>query len=128
MFARIALILAALPLISAAPAPAVTRTLLEQSDIPGTTLEHRLYRISYAPGASAPAHDHPVVGLGYVLIGEFDSQFAGEAVTHVRAGESFIDAANKPHTLFRNPSADTPLVFLVSYAIPKGQAALRTLP
>src|SRR5687768_190282 len=68
---------------AAAPA-AIRRQLLEQRPAEGAPgLETQLWLIDYPPGASAPSHHHPVVGIGYVIEGAFDSVFAGQAPLHV---------------------------------------------
>jgi quercetin dioxygenase-like cupin family protein len=103
----------------------VRRTLLrrhEVKELPGW--ETRLYLIEYPPGASAPPHLHPAAGLGYVIEGAFESTFEGEAPTRTEQGESFVDAADKVHTLFRNASAEKPLRFVVGYTIRIGEPPL----
>ncbi|MFZ5746803.1 MAG: cupin domain-containing protein [Pseudomonadota bacterium] len=110
-------------------APAeVTRLLLERIAVPGTQMEQRLYLITYPPGATAPIHDHPVDGIGYIVSGEAESAFDGEEAHRLRAGEGFLDPGHRVHRLFRNASADQPLVFLVCYVIAPGEAAMRPLP
>jgi quercetin dioxygenase-like cupin family protein len=104
-----------------APAPAIRRQLLDQRPAEGAPgLETQLWLIDYPPGASAPAHHHPVVGIGYVIEGAFDSEFAGQAPLHVSAGQSFVDPARIEHRLFRNASSSQPLRMLVAYTIPSG--------
>ena len=104
------------------------RVLLGSTDVPGTTLETRLYLITYPPGASAPRHTHPVVGVGYVLDGEAESQFEGGSLVRFRAGDRFADLAATPHTLFRNPSTTKPLRFVIAYTIAKGAPTLIAQP
>ncbi len=79
--------------------------------------ETRLYLIEYGPGAVAPLHVHPVVGVGQVLEGSFASAFGDEPMTEVHAGQGFVDPAGVPHRAFRNLSADRPLRFLIAYTI-----------
>jgi quercetin dioxygenase-like cupin family protein len=103
-----------------APA-AIRRQLLDQRPVAGAPgLETQLWLIDYPPGASAPVHRHPVVGIGYVIEGAFDSTFAGQAPVHVSAGQSFVDPARSEHSVFRNSSATQPLKMLVAYTIPSG--------
>jgi quercetin dioxygenase-like cupin family protein len=102
-------------------AAAIRRQLLDQRPAEGAPgLETQLWLIEYPPGASAPAHHHPVVGIGYVIEGAFDSEFAGQAPLHVSAGQSFVDPARIEHRLFRNASSSQPLKMLVAYTIPSG--------
>ena len=103
----------------------VRRTLLSRHDVkemPGW--ETRLYLIEYPPGASAPPHRHPAAGLGYVIEGAFESAFDGEAPTRTGEGESFVDAPDKVHAMFRNVSAEKPLRFVIGYTIRTGEAPL----
>lgn len=100
----------------------IRRTLIGSQ--PATGLpgwETRLYLIEYGPGAVAPLHIHPVVGVGYVLEGSFESEFGVEPRALVQTGERFTDPAGVPHRLFRNANADKPLRFLIAYTIRPGQ-------
>jgi quercetin dioxygenase-like cupin family protein len=106
---------------STQPASGITRKLLEERPVEGVPgMKTQLWRIEYPPGASAPSHQHPVVGIGYVLEGSFDSGFAGAPLTHVSAGQSFVDPARVEHRVFRNASSRQPLKFVVAYTIPDG--------
>ena len=109
---------------TAAPAsPPIRRTLVARQNVEGAAgLETQLWSIEYAPGAAAPTHRHPVVGVGLVLEGEYESAFGDEPVTRGRAGEGFVDRARVEHRIFRNPSRDKPLRFVVTYTIPVGKA------
>jgi quercetin dioxygenase-like cupin family protein len=105
---------------SVAIAPAIQRTLLQQRDVPELPgWETRIYLIQYGPGIEAPLHHHPVEGLGYVVSGRFESAFENEAPALVHEGESFVDRAAAPHTLFRNADATRPLTFLLAYTVLK---------
>lgn len=105
------------------------RTLIEQqpiADLPGW--ETRMYLIEYAPGEVAPVHTHPTVGVGLVLDGRFESAFGDEPVVEVRAGEGFVDQASVLHRVFRNPSADELLRFVVAYTLRAGEPPLQVVP
>jgi quercetin dioxygenase-like cupin family protein len=107
----------------------IRRTLIESrpsTDLPGW--ETRLYLIEYPPGTAAPVHVHPVVGVGLVLGGRFESAFGDEAVVTVPAGQGFVDPAGIPHRVFRNPSPDEELRFVVAYTIRAGQEPLHLVP
>lgn len=108
---------------NAAPkAPEIRRTLLTKQPVDGAPgLETQLWLIEYPPGAAAPAHRHPVVGVGYVIEGEYESVFGEQPMTRVKAGESFVDLAKVEHRMFRNPSKDKLLRFVVAYTIPAGK-------
>jgi quercetin dioxygenase-like cupin family protein len=112
--------------IHAAPSDTqIQREVVQRAPISSSGLELVAYRITVPPGASAPSHCHPAVGSGYVIAGEFESQFLGGPITHRRAGDTFMDEAVTEHVLFRNPSKTVPLVFVIVYALPPGAAALQ---
>ena len=117
------------PAYAAAPAKSgaeIRRQLIEKRDVDGAPgLETQLWLIEYPPGAQAPTHRHPVVGLGYVIEGEFESAFGQEPVVRVTAGQSFVDAARTEHRLFRNPSPNHVLRFVIAYTLPRGQAVVQ---
>jgi quercetin dioxygenase-like cupin family protein/sugar lactone lactonase YvrE len=99
----------------------IRRTLVDSrpaTGLPGW--ETRLYLIEYGPDAVAPLHAHPVVGIGRVLDGAFESAFGDDAPARVEAGQGFVDPAGVPHRLFRN-AGDTPLRFVIAYTIPVDQ-------
>ena len=104
----------------------VRRTLIESrpaTDLPGW--ETRLYLIEYAPGTAAPLHVHSGVGVGLVLSGRFESAFGDEPVVQVRAGEGFIERAAIAHRVFRNPSSDQELRFVVAFTLRSGEEPFR---
>ena len=115
------------PSLAPANGGGVSRTLLEQHDLPEFPgWESRLYLVEYAPGVVAPVHHHPVAGWGYVLSGAFESAFEGERPVVVRAGESFVERAGVPHLLFRNVAPAEPLKFVIAFVTRKGAPVLVT--
>jgi quercetin dioxygenase-like cupin family protein len=103
------------------PSAGISRKLLDKRAVAGAPgLETQLWLIEYAPGASAPVHQHPVAGIGYVVEGAFESAFGDEPSVKVSAGQSFVDPANVEHRVFRNASRERQLKFLVAYTIPSG--------
>jgi len=103
---------------TAATPSSISRTLLLRQDLPNLPgWETRLYLIEYPPGVAAPLHHHPVEGLGYVVSGSFESAFQGEAPVSVHAGQSFVERALVPHTLFRNADATRPLKFVMAFVV-----------
>jgi quercetin dioxygenase-like cupin family protein len=106
----------------------IRRTLIGRQPAHEPGWETRLYLIEYPPGAAAPAHVHPAVGVGWVVDGEFESAFGDEPVVRVRAGHGFVDQADVAHRVFRNPSADSELRFVIAYTIRQGEETLRALP
>jgi quercetin dioxygenase-like cupin family protein len=108
-------------------ASGVRRTLLDRAPAHEPGWETRLYLIEYPPLIAAPLHDHPAIGIGFVIEGEFESAFGDGPTTTVKAGQSFVDQADVPHRLFRNTSADRTLRMLVAYTIRQADEAARSL-
>jgi quercetin dioxygenase-like cupin family protein len=99
----------------------VTRELLQTApvvDLPGW--ETRLFLITYAPGADASNHSHPVVGVGLVVEGTMVSAFDDDSEEIVTAGQSFMDRASV-HRVSRNGSQTEPLKFVIAYTVRKGE-------
>jgi len=109
------------------PDTSIMRKVVERYEIPGTTDELEMILIEYQPGAEAPPHLHPVVGLNYIIEGTAESQYEGESLKTFHAGDTYQDPANKKHLIFRNPSKTEPLRFLVTCKIPKGQSFVKPL-
>jgi quercetin dioxygenase-like cupin family protein len=111
---------------SSAPSPSqkIDRVEIQRSNVPDTDLEMRVILVTYPPGAAAPVHHHPVVGINYILEGAAETAFDNDAPRTYKAGQSFQDLAMHPHTIFRNASQTEPLKFLIFYTIPKGMPAL----
>ena len=106
----------------------IRRTIIGRTPAHEPGWETRLYLIEYPPGAAAPPHVHPVVGVGWVVEGEFESVFGDDGVTRVSAGQSFTDLADVPHRLFRNTSGEHPLRFVIAYTIRNDDESFRPLP
>lgn len=105
----------------------ISRKVIERHDIPGSTEELQMILIEYQPGASAPSHAHPVIGLNYIIEGVAESQYEGEPIKTFKAGDSYQDPANKRHLIFRNASKSKPLKFLVACKILKGEPFSKAL-
>jgi Cupin domain len=87
-----------------------------------------MYLIELSPGVAAPPHVRPAIGIGLVLDGRFESAFGDEPVVEVQAGQAFVDQAATTHRMFRNPSPDRVLRFVVSYTLRAGEPALAPAP
>ena len=106
---------------SAVSSSGIRRTIIGRAPAHEAGWETRLYLIEYPPGAAAPPHVHPVVGVGWIIEGEFESAFGDDGVTSVKAGQSFTDPAGVPHRVFRNTSTEHPLRFVIAYTIRTGE-------
>jgi|SRR5664279_2301877 len=115
--------------LAAAGAPReIRRTLLSQQDVPDLPgWEIRTFLVEYPPGATAPRHVHPALGVAYVLEGRCESAFEGEAPMITEQGGAFVEKEGPVHILFRNPDLEHPLRFLIAYTIRKGDQPVRVL-
>jgi quercetin dioxygenase-like cupin family protein len=106
----------------------ITRKVIEQHTVEGTSKLLELILVRYAPGAQSPVHTHPSVGLNYIVAGQVDSQYEGEPVKHYRAGDTYQDPAGKRHLMFKNTSDAEPLVFLIAVELEPGQSFVQLSP
>ena len=106
-----------------------TRVELMRRAIPGTDQQEAvLYLISLPPGAAAPVHAHPGIGVGYVLEGSYESQYEGEPLQRFTAGDAIYDLARTPHLIARNGSDTLPLRFIMTFVVAKGDTTILPLP
>jgi quercetin dioxygenase-like cupin family protein len=119
---------------NAAPPPAspssdgITRRVVEQHVIEGTSKVLELILVQFPPGAQSPPHTHPAVGLNYIVAGKVDSQYEGELVKHYQTGDTYQDPIGKKHLMFRNTSQTEPLLFLIAVELEPGQSFVQPLP
>ncbi|GBR53159.1 hypothetical protein AA106555_1191 [Neokomagataea thailandica NBRC 106555] len=71
-------------------------------------------KITIAPHAALPWHEHPVPNAGYVLEGTLtiEDKASGKTKTFHK-GEAFAESENDPH---RGVAGDEPTVLLLTYA------------
>jgi quercetin dioxygenase-like cupin family protein len=114
--------------VSPAAGPTASRVELMRTPIPGAgDQEAVLFLITLPPGAAAPVHAHPGIGIGYVLDGLYESQYEGEELRSFQAGDAIYDLAYTPHLIARNGSSTRPLRFLMTFVVPKGSATILPL-
>jgi quercetin dioxygenase-like cupin family protein len=116
---------------SAEPAPqptAISRKVISEHAIDGTSKVLQLILVEVPPGAQSVPHTHPAVGLNYIISGEVDSQYEGEVVKRFKAGDSYQDPAGRKHLLFKNISTTEPLKFIIAVELEKGQVFMQPLP
>lgn len=105
-----------------------SRIELMRREIPGTdALEAVVVLLSLPPGAAAPAHRHPGIGVGYVLEGVYESQYEGEALGRFAAGEAIYDLASTPHRIARNGSSSDPLRLVMTFIVRKAEGTVLSL-
>lgn len=133
MFRLSSLAAAVLGLLLFVPAPHAaeknyvpTRTILQQTDVPGSNYTVILAVTEIAPNMVAARHTHPGVEISYVLEGEGDFVIEGRGTMHVKAGQSFRLESGVKHSV-KNGSA-TPMKILAVYTIPKGAQVATPAP
>ena len=109
---------------TAVSANGITRTTLESYVNGETGEEFRLVLATCPPGVGVPPHRHSAAGHNYVLEGVVESQYAGEDLKVLHAGESFQDHAGIQHTIYRNPDRNSTLRWLTAYTVKKGHPFL----
>ena len=95
-----------------------TRTILQQTDVPGSNYTVILALTDIAPKMTAARHTHPGVEISYVLAGEGDFIIEGKGTMHVKAGQSFRLEAGVKHSVVNGAAGD--MKILAVYTIPKG--------
>ncbi len=81
---------------------------------PAGTPEISIVRITIAPGASLPMHQHPYINAGVLLSGALTVVTELNETKHLKAGDALIEVVNKWH-YGRNEGSE-PAVILVFYA------------
>ena len=125
MLRKSAIAAAGLLFVLAAPTPFAaesngyvpTRTILQQTDVPGTNFTVILAVTDIAPNMLAARHTHPGVEISYVLAGAADFNIDGIGIKHLKAGESFRLESGVKHSVQNGPATTK---ILAVYTIPKG--------
>jgi len=98
-----------------------SRVELMRRAIPGAgDQEAVMFLMTLPPGAAAPVHTHPGIGIGYVLEGIYESQYEGEELARFTAGDAIYDLAHTPHLIARNGSSTLALRFVMTFVVAKG--------
>ncbi len=94
-----------------------TRTIVQQTDVPGSNYTVILAVTEIAPNMVAARHTHPGVEISYVLQGEGDFIIDGKGTMHVKAGQSFRLESGIKHSVKNGAGT---MKILAVYTIPKG--------
>jgi len=94
-----------------------TRTILQQTDVPGSNYTVILAVTEIAPNMVAARHTHPGVEISYVLQGEGEFVIEGKGTMHVKAGQSFRLESGVKHSVKNGAGI---MKILATYTIPKG--------
>ena len=110
--------------IAAAPTEAVyvqggiKRTLLQRVDV-GNGMEVVMGIAEIAPGGATGRHSHFGVETGYALAGTSTLEVDGEPPRTLKAGDSYLIPAGKPHDA--RVVGDAPAKVLAVYIVEKGK-------
>ena len=99
-----------------------TRTILQQTDVPGSNYTVVMAVTDINANMTAARHTHPGPEISYMLAGEAEFTIEGRGIMRVKAGESFRLESGVKHSVKVGPEATK---ILAIYTIPKG-AALST--
>lgn len=115
-----ALVLTGAAVLSAgAQAPAIKRTILQRADLSAPGREAVLSLAELPGGSEIPRHTHPGEEISYVLEGEMILEIEGRPPLTVKAGDSFIIEAGKPHG--GRTVGTSPIRVVGTYVLQKGQ-------
>src|SRR5688572_9842594 len=81
-----------------------TRTILQQTDVPGSNYTVVMAVTDIAANMTAARHTHPGAEVAYVLAGEADFTIEGQGVKRVKAGESFRLDPGVKHSVKNGPA------------------------
>jgi quercetin dioxygenase-like cupin family protein len=115
----------AIPKVSAGRPPAEVRETLTTllPSMVGTHMRATLLEVTYPPGGSSAAHEHPCPVVGYVVLGAVRMKIKGDVLRTYRAGDSFYEPPNTVHEISANASNSEPAKF-VAYFVCDTEAPL----
>ena len=108
------------PAANGGPKDIVRRT-LQRTPTLGNDQELVMLEVVFPPGVAAPVHHHTVPGLNFIVEGVAESAYGNDAPRRYQVGETLVDLADTPHTIFRNPDPQKQLRFLIFYAALPGR-------
>jgi len=100
------------------------RTILQQSDVPGSNYTVVMAVTEIAANMTAARHTHAGSEVAYMLAGEAEFNIEGQ-VKKVKAGESFRLEPGVKHSVKNGPMTTR---ILAIYTIPKGAALATPAP
>jgi len=101
------------------------RTILQQTDVPGSNYTVVMALTEIAANMTAARHTHPGAEVAYLLAGEAEFTIEGQGVKRVKAGESFRLEPGVKHSVKNGPMLTK---ILAIYTIPKGAALATPAP
>jgi quercetin dioxygenase-like cupin family protein len=103
---------------AALPAPAVQRTILGRTDVPGCTQEVVYALVEVPAHAAVPRHTHPGTVFGYLLEGDYTMMIDGQPPRRLQPGESLLVPSGVPHA---ERAGTRPARLLAIFTVEKGK-------
>jgi len=105
---------------------ALTRTMVQKSDVSVPGREAVVARVEIAAGGIAGRHTHPGDEISYVTDGELELLVEGQPPRRVKAGEAFVIPGGVVHDA-RNPTT-APAKLVGVYVVEKGKPLATPAP
>lgn len=120
MFKKIALtVLFAVAAAAVATAqPTIKRSVLQKTDVPGSSYESVLGMAEVPAGVAIGLHTHPGTEQGTLIEGEITLSIEGQPDKTLKVGESWLIPANTPHDAKAGPSGAK---VIAVYTVEKGK-------
>jgi quercetin dioxygenase-like cupin family protein len=94
-----------------------TRTILQETDVPGSNYRVVMVVTEIAANQTAARHTHPGAEVAYMLAGGAEFTIEGQGVKAVKAGDSFRLEPGIKHSVKNGPEVTK---ILAIYTVPKG--------
>ncbi len=111
---------------AAATGPTVTRTVLNQQDLPTAGYAAALVRVDLPPGAREGRHRHPGTLIATVVEGVLTLEFEGKPTLTLKPGETFNVVPGQIHEGMNKGTVPTKLI--ASFVFPKDQPMTIQVP
>lgn len=105
---------------------AVTRTVLQRSDLPESVSEGVQGVAEFPPGTALGRHTHAGVEMGYVLSGDLVISINGKEPLKLKAGDSYTIPAGVVHDAANNSSGVSKV--LATWIVEKGKPLATPAP
>ena len=111
---------------AAAPAPTVTRTVLNQRDLPVPGFAAALVRVDLPVGAREGKHQHPGTLIAMVQEGTMTLDYEGKPTMQYKVGETFYVESGKIHEGMNKGTV--PVKLIASFVFPKDKPMTIQVP
>jgi quercetin dioxygenase-like cupin family protein len=110
------------PPVAPAQGPGLSRTDLSRNDLSISGREALQVLVGFAPGATAPNHNHPGEEIVYVVEGALEYALAGRPPVTLKAGDVLFIPAGTPHAVKNVGNGKA--AELATYIVEKGKPLL----